>query len=72
MRKITHLYNGQRKRNPSRTTRENLCTFLHHKTEGMGIGLSLCQQIIKNTEAISIYRKAKRENGFVIEWPETP
>ena len=30
----------------------------------MGIGLSLCQQIIKNTEAISIYRKAKKENGF--------
>lgn len=35
--------------------------FFTTKTEGTGIGLSLCRQIIKNMGAISIYRKADKE-----------
>ena len=51
--------------------KKNIRSFLYHKTEGTGIGLSLCRQIIKkDMGAISIYRKADKEKlYFVIEWP---
>lgn len=40
--------------------------FFTTKTEGTGIGLSLCRQIIKNMGAISIYRKADKEKLYLL------
>ena len=65
MRKITHLYNGQRKRNPSRTTRENLCTFLHHKNRRNGNRPQSVSTNHKKTRRQFLFTgKPKRENGF--------
>ena len=65
MRKITHLYNGQRKRNPSRTTRENLCTFLHHKNRRNGNRpQSVSTNHKKHGGNFYLQESQKRENGF--------
>lgn len=50
--------------------KKNIRSFLYHKTEGTGIGLSLCRQIIKRHGG-NFYLQESRQGKtiFVIEWP---
>lgn len=53
--------------------KKNIRSFLYYKTEGTGIGLSLCRQIIKRHGGnLYLQESGQGKTLFVIEWPIVP